>query len=164
MVRLRLRAILATLCLFGLLALVGAAGVGATGATTVTWHWTFPVNGVSTNPCTGHPLQFVGSFEYVTHVTFNSNGGNWVTNGHLNSVGTDLVTGQRLLERGHDNRVKWEEPGVTQPPWNVTHTYTQSWIGPGPGNNLVSHTTAHVTFSANGVQTAFHDKISIECR
>jgi hypothetical protein len=37
-------------------------------------------------------------------------------------------------------------------------------IGPGPGNNLEVHETAHITFNANGTVTVFFDNFSETCK
>jgi hypothetical protein len=36
-------------------------------------------------------------------------------------------------------------------------------IGPGPGNNLLVHETAHVTINGDEVVVVEHDNLSIEC-
>jgi hypothetical protein len=37
-------------------------------------------------------------------------------------------------------------------------------IGQGPGNNLLIHEVAHITFNANGTVTVDHDNFSAQCR
>jgi hypothetical protein len=67
---------------------------------------------------------------------------------------------------------KYQGTGVTQSHTN-THTSLASEttfvnnfriIGPGPGNNLLVHTTFHVTVNANGEVTADVLNTSVECK
>ena len=47
-----------------------------------------------------------------------------------------------------------------------TLTYVNNFrlIGPGPGNNLLVHETAHVTIDGDDIVVVEHDKMSIECK
>ena len=76
--------------------------------------------------------------------------------------GVGLVTGD-----------KYQATGITRDGFNFTsgglpfeETFVNNfrWIGPGPGNNLLVHTTFHVTVNANGVVTAVVINDSVECR
>ena len=76
--------------------------------------------------------------------------------------GVGVVTGDKyqatgLTRQGFD----FSSGGL---PFVETFVNNFRWIGPGPGNNLLVHTTFHVTVNENGVLTAFVDNSSAECR
>jgi hypothetical protein len=60
--------------------------------------------------------------------------------------------------------------GVTQFQFNSHVGYEETFvnnfriIGPGPGNNFLAHTTAHLTINANGDVTAFVEHFSVDCK
>jgi hypothetical protein len=39
-----------------------------------------------------------------------------------------------------------------------------TFIGKGPGSNILFHETFHITVNANGTMTVFFDNFSVECK
>ncbi len=80
----------------------------------------------------------------------------------MGGSGVGLVTGD-----------KYQATGITRDGFNINsgglpieETFVNNfrWIGPGPDNNLLVHTTFHITVNENGVVTALVINSSVECR
>lgn len=77
---------------------------------------------------------------------------------------------QGLVVIGETTGDIYRATGVTQDHFNgkvgVTYTYVNNFrmIGPGPGNNLLIHTTYHFTVNADGTVTVEHDNSSVVCK
>jgi hypothetical protein len=110
----------------------------------------------------GEDVFLSGDIHIVVHVTFDGSGG-----AHFDEIhnpqgvsGIGLTTGAMYRGVGgspfdaSNVRVGEEHTSVA----NIM------LIGQGPGNNLVLHTTFHITILANGTATSFHDNFRMECR
>jgi hypothetical protein len=95
------------------------------------------------DPCTGHPIEFSGTFQVVDQFTANATTTSFHTNTSFKGVtGVDLVTGEV---------VHWAEAGAGMDGFilageefrNVS-TLQVRWVRPGPGNDAVL--TAHFVF------------------
>ena len=77
-----------------------------------------------------------------------------------NGVGT--VTGDKYQATGITrDGINFNAGGL---PAEETLVDNFRWIGWGRGNNLLVHTTFHITVNENGVVTAFVDNTSVECK
>jgi hypothetical protein len=145
-------------------ALAGATAAGAA-ATTVTTSEQIPTVVFAFVPCAnggaGEFVQLEGTLHVLTHVTIDDQGGLHVKQ-HFQPQGisgTGLTTGDR-----------YQGTGVTQSEFNVTAGVEETdvnnfrIIGQGPTNNLLVHSTVHVTVTPNGDVTTFVDNFSVECR
>jgi hypothetical protein len=74
---------------------------------------------------------------------------------------------------GETTGVKYQATGITQTSFalslqngqaNSTFVNNFRIIGQGPGNNLLVHETAHITFNADGTVTVFFDDFRIDCK
>jgi hypothetical protein len=155
---------IATVLSAAAMALAGAAVADAE-ATAVTTNEQIPITLVVFVPCAnggaGELVELTGTLHVLTHVTSDAQGGLHVKQ-HFQPQGISgagLTTGD-----------KYQATGVTQEEFNATVGITDTFInnfriiGEGPGNNLLVHTTFHVTVNANGVVTTIVDNFSIECR
>jgi hypothetical protein len=134
-------------------ALAGATSVHAQ-ATSVTTNEQVPVTVFAFVPCAnggaGELVLLEGTLHVLTHVTIDDQGGLHVTQ-HFQPQG---VSGT----------------GVTQSQFNATAGFEQTdinnfrVIGQGPDNNLLVHSTFHVTVTPNGDVTTVVDNFSVECR
>lgn len=145
-------------------ALAGATAAGAA-ATTVTTNEQVPVTVFAFVPCAndgaGELVVLTGTLHVLTHVTIDDQGGLHVRQ-HFQPQGISgagLTTGDTY--RG---------TGVTQTEFNATAGTEQTSInnfriiGQGPENNLLVHSTFHVTVTPNGDVTTVADNASVECR
>ncbi len=138
----------------------------ANAAATFTDNVKFPVNIGVFIPCAaggaGEVVFLTGNLHSLFHST--TNGNNFkikIHNQPQGISGDGLTTGD-----------KYQGTGVTQETFGgsfvngqFTDTFVNNFriIGQGPGNNLLIHSTFHVTFNANGELTAFVDNFSSEC-
>jgi hypothetical protein len=81
--------------------------------------------------------------------------GNWDGVGSVTGD-TYQATGVTLQDENSDN--------ITTFPFETTYINNFRWIGPGPGNNVLVHTVAHVTINANGDITVNKIDTSSECK
>jgi hypothetical protein len=145
-------------------ALAGAAAAEAR-ATTVTTSERVPVTVFAFVPCAndgaGELVLLTGTLHVLTHVTIDDQGGLHVKQ-HFQPQGvsgTGLTTGDT-----------YHGTGVTQTEFNATAGFEQTSInnfriiGQGPDNNLLVHSTFHVTVTPNGDVTTVVDNFSVECR
>jgi hypothetical protein len=145
-------------------ALVGASAAGAQ-ATAVTTNEFLPVTVLAFVPCAndgaGELVVLEGTLHVLTHVTMDDGGGLHVKQ-HFQPQGisgTGLTTGDT-----------YHGTGVTQTEFNATAGVEQTSInnfriiGQGPDNNLLVHSTVHVTITPNGDVTSVVDNFSVECR
>ena len=147
------------------LGLLGAAHVPpAMGqATTFTESVRIPIEFVEPNPCAGEGVAITGDLHFLFHITVDPNAGTHVEV-HFNPqgvMGTGLVTGATYQGTGatHDS-VNINGP----PPSEFTSVNNFLLIGRGPNNNLLVHSTTHVTINANGKVTAVVENARVECR
>jgi hypothetical protein len=98
-------------------------------------------------------------------LTFTVNGNNVSGKEHFQPQG---VSGT-----GETTGDKYQATGVTQSQFKTSlqngqaeMTFINNFriIGQGPGNNFLVHETFHITINANGVQTAFVDNFSVDCK
>jgi hypothetical protein len=145
-------------------ALAGAAAAGAA-ATTVTTNEQVPVTVFAFVPCAndgaGELVVLTGTLHVLSHVTIDDQGGLHVKQ-HFQPQGvsgTGLTTGD-----------KYQGTGATQTEFNATAGLEQTSInnfriiGQGPDNNVLVHSTTHVTITPNGDVTTVVDNFSVECR
>jgi len=74
---------------------------------------------------------------------------------------------------GETTGAKYQATGVTQESFknsfqngqaNLTFVNNFRIIGQGPGNNFLVHETMHISISAGGTVTVFHDNFSVACK
>jgi hypothetical protein len=114
-------------------------------------------------PCVPETVLLTGELHILITQEMDANGGIHVKS-HFQPQGISglgMVTG-----------LKYQGTGVTQehindhtgPAFEDTFVNNFRIIGQGPGNNLLVHTTFHVTVNANGVTTANVLNTSTECQ
>ena len=92
-----------------------------------------------------------GGTHFVLHANYDSLVGVGLTSGTVyHAVATEGAT-------SHDI-----EPFVG-PPYSFTDTLHVRFVGPGPDNDFVVAETVHVTVNAEGVVTAEHQDLRIDC-
>jgi hypothetical protein len=106
-----------------------------------------------------------GTIELHTLITLSINGNSFSTKYHFQPGGGDLV--------GTVTGDAYRPTGVTQGTatgslqngrGEVTDVNNFRIIGQGPGNNLLIHSTFHLTVNANGDVTVAHSKFSFTCK
>jgi len=114
-------------------------------------------------PCVPEDVVLTGELHILITQQEDSNGGLHVKT-HFQPQG---ISGE-----GAVTGAKYQGTGVTQEHFNIhpgpqiEDTFVDNFriIGQGPGNNLLVHTTIHVTVNADGVVTANVSNDSAECR
>lgn len=114
-------------------------------------------------PCAGELALMSGPLHVLLTATADGNGGVHLTS-HFQPQGVSGV--------GSISGNKYQGTGVTRDETNVTSggafetTFVNNFrmIGQGPGNNLLVHSTVHVTVNANGDVTATVSNVSVECK
>ena len=135
-------------------------GAGAAESTAV------PVTLTVWVPCAldgaGELVSLDGQLHITAH-TMQRSGTEWVTVSGFNPqgvIGTGQTSGDTYRGTGHTgaNTVS------TAAGDHVSLTNNFGLIGPGPGNNLLAHTTWHITVLDDGSIVGQVDNISLECR
>jgi len=114
-------------------------------------------------PCVPETVILTGELHALVTQEVDSDGGIHIKT-HFQPQGISGV--------GSVTGVKYQGTGVTQEHFNIhsglaiEDTFVNNFrmIGQGPGNNLLVHTTFHVTVNANGVVTADVLNTSTECK
>ena len=75
-------------------------------------------------------------------------------------AGTGLTTGDVY----HATGITRDEANGNGIPFEATFVNNFRLVGPGKGNNVSVHETAHVTVNANGETTADIDTLKLECK
>ncbi len=127
----------------------------------------FPISLQVFIPCAnggaGEVVDISGTLHDVFAVTIDGNNMHFVT----------VDNPQGISGTGETTGVKYQGTGVTRSDLNVqnagfpvSNTFVNNFriIGQGPGNNFLVHENLHVTISANGTVTAYHDNFTFECR
>jgi hypothetical protein len=115
-------------------------------------------------PCAGEIVQLTGTLHLQNHLTLDDAGGaHFKTHAQPQGISGDgLISGDKYQGTGvtqeHDN---FNAGGL---PIALTFVNNFRIIGQGSGNNLLIHTTAHLTVNENGVVTANVSNASAECR
>jgi hypothetical protein len=114
----------------------------------------------------------------------NGAGEDVILNGDLHVLATFTINGNNVSGKDHFQPQglsgfgtvsgdKYQGTGVTQDQFKGSFQngqFEQSFInnfrmiGQGPGNNFLVHESFHLTINANGVVTAVHDNLSIDCK
>jgi hypothetical protein len=115
------------------------------------------------DPCLNHGQGDVINLSGNLHFLFDDSDGvhqKFQTN-YQGITGTSQTTGQKYLGTGVSTTIFASKVGRT-----FTNTLEDSFhlIGQGTSTNLLVHSSLHVTVNANGVQSAFVDNFSIECK
>jgi hypothetical protein len=119
-------------------------------------------------PCanggSGELIDLSGRLHTMINLTINGN----------NVSGVAHFQPQGISGRGETTGDKYQATGVTKDSSfklslqngqaNQTLVNNFRIIGQGPGNNLLVHEVAHITFNANGTVTVFHDNLSVQCK
>ena len=126
---------------------------------------TIPLAGETVNPCSGEVVTYTGSLHLVMSFTADGSGGFHTvirSNYEISGVSvTVTVTGTKYRGSGGD----LTEENVRPPyPYEFTKALKFVLVSASPTDNFQMHTLFHITFNANGVQTAFVDKPVAECR
>lgn len=128
---------------------------------------TFPTDLYVFVPCAadgaGEVVHLSGDLHYQYHVTINDN--------HVS--GRDATHPQGLSGEGLTTGDQYQGTGITESTYGgslVNGQYSTTYInnfriiGQGPGNNLLMHSTVHMTVNANGEITAYADNYTSDCR
>lgn len=154
-----------TASLFALALTVGLGGGTASAtATSVTTHTEIPFAGTFFVPCAnggaGEVVVSSGEMRAVVHSTFDDAGGIHVALHIRPDVsGIGQTTGDRYQGVGSE---EFESNGAGALEFTVANNF--SLIGQGPGDNLLTHITMHVTVDAEGNLTATVTNSSIDCK
>ena len=114
-------------------------------------------------PCLNHGQGDVINLSGNLHFLFDDSDGvhqKFQTN-NQGITGVSQATGQKYVGTGVSTTIFASKLGGT-----FTNTLQDSFhlIGQGTSTNLLVHQSLHVTVNANGVQSAFVDNFSIECK
>jgi hypothetical protein len=111
--------------------------------------------------CTGDWVEFRGQMHFVTLTQSDEQGTHYFE--HLNAsvvgLGMDSGTTYQLVMVGNENGHA-DSDGA---PDTTTSTYQWRLVGPGPDNNDMYQTTAHITYNANGIVTVEFDESRFTC-
>jgi hypothetical protein len=162
----------AALCLFALLVtlpiLRPPAPVSAQ-AVTETTSLSIPLDQVAFVPCAnggaGEFVQLSGELHVLFHVSI-SDSGQLTIKEHFQpqgATGVGLTTGDTYQATGVTQGITTVDT-VDGFPFETTFVNNFRIIGHGLDNNLLVHTTFHVTVNANGEVTAEVVNTSVECR
>jgi hypothetical protein len=138
--------------LFALLVASAPAAPGSAEATTIRENIIVPIQGVTTNPCTGEEIAYSGDSHHVFHVTVDESGGFHGTV-HINfqgASGVGLVSGdeyQIAAQAGGTSNFT----GVSE----TTNVQNVLFVSPGPDNNFRAHYLFHYTCNSNGCSVQF---------
>src|SRR4030095_11845628 len=112
----------------------------------------------------GETVYLRGRLHNMIHFTINGN----------NVSGVGHFQPQGISGTGETTGDKYQATGVTKDSsfklsfqnGQANQTFVNNFriIGQGPGNNLLVHEVAHITFNANGTVTVSHDNFSAECK
>lgn len=146
---------------------IGPRGLNPSRAEVTTESVVFEVDIVDFVPCAnggaGELVQLSGRLHDLIHLTTNDN--HFLVNFHTQPQG---ITGVGLT-----TGTKYQGTGVTQERFGgslvngqISETFVNNYrlIGRGPGNNLLIHQNAHITFNAKGELTAEIDHLSVTCK
>lgn len=146
---------------------LGPRGLNPSRAQVTTENVVFEVEVVDFVPCAnggvGEEILLTGKLHDLIHLTTNNN--RFLVKLHTQPQG---ITGVGLT-----TGTKYQGTGVTQERFGgslvngqFSDTYVNNFrlIGQGPGNNLLIHQNAHITFNAKGEVTAVLDHLSISCK
>lgn len=109
----------------------------------------------------GETVVLSGDLHIVLNVTIDDQGGVHVK---------EKFQPQGVSGLGLTTGTTYRATGGTQTEFNIgfgveeTDINNVRLIGPGPGNNLLIHSTDHITINANGVVTVVHSNSTVDCR
>ena len=111
----------------------------------------------------GETIEVSGFLHVQTSVTFDQNGGL-----HFSEQFNPQGVGGVGLTTGD----KYRATGLTRDDFSTTSSGVQQFtfinrfdmVGQGPGNNLSTHETEHITILPDGTVTVFFDNFSITCK
>ncbi|MGH7639198.1 MAG: hypothetical protein ACREOK_16225 [Gemmatimonadaceae bacterium] len=144
----------------------GELTVNQPGSASFTTSTTIPADVGVFVPCAiagqGEFVQLSGTLHILSHFTESAAGG---------FRAMTEINPQGISGYGAASGDKYQGTGMTRSsfdagPLPITQTFVNNFriIGEGTGNNLLIHSTFHVTVNAGGVLTAFVDNFSSECR
>jgi hypothetical protein len=142
--------------------LVLVLGIGAAASAEVTQNLTVPYNAVVTDACLGEPVALTGDLHIL--VVQQSTGNGTLIMSHFQPqgvTGTGLNSGAKYLGTGITRNTTFTDAA---PPFDFTFVNNFRIVGKGDANNLMVHSTIHMTVNANGLVTAEVSKTGITCR
>ncbi len=112
----------------------------------------------------GELVDLSGRLHTMIHFTINGNNVSGV--GHFQPQGisgTGETTGDKYQATGMTKDSSFK---LSFQNGQANQTFVNNFriIGQGPGNNLLVHEVAHITFNANGTVTVSYDNFSAECK
>lgn len=128
---------------------------------------TTPVDTILASPCAnggaGELLHITGRVHTLIHSTVNDNHTTVTFHSQAEDVtAVGLTTGDVYRSGGVVRQTdSFQSDGATS---ETTIIMDVLFLGPGPDNNLVSHSVFHLTFNDNGELTSSHFDFSSECR
>lgn len=149
-----------------MLLIVGLTGAAFSQATAVTTNQFVPLALAVFVPCAnggaGELVFLEGTLHLQEHITINNNRANLKVHAQPQGVsGVGQITGDVYRGTG----VTQEQDSIALVNGASEFTFINNFrlIGPGPGNNLQTHQTVHLTINANGEVTAVVDNTNIDC-
>ncbi len=132
-------------------------------ATTVRNRTTIPFDVVVDNPCTGEPVALSGAQQLIFHLVFDARGG---VHAHFSLVpqqvrGVGLYSGTayHAVGGGGNNFTA----AADDAPLVTSTRSTANVVSQGGSDNLVMHSTTHLTINATGEVTAVVNNVRLTC-
>lgn len=151
---------------FALLACLTTLGLAGAGDGAVAEQTPLPVGFAVFVPCAadgaGEVVVLSGTL-HVTTRTVQRSATEWVAISQVNPqgvVGIGQLTGDTYRGTGHTGATTVS----TSSGERITQTDNFHLIAPGPGNNLLAHSTWHLTVHADGSVAGQVDNLSLDCR
>ncbi len=111
--------------------------------------------------CNGEAVQIDGDRHWIIYGHMDSSGGeHYFIQVNEKGTGLGLTSGLKYQFNEHGRLFVFNTNGRQ---WEETWEYTWTLVAPGPDNNLVVHSTDHVTQNANGEIVVNHYTTHTEC-
>ena len=144
--------------------LLAAVAPTQAAATTIRNRTTVPFDVVVDNPCTGEPVALSGAQLLISHLVFDERGG---VHAHfrlvpqqVRGVGLRSGTEYHAVGGGGNNFTA----DADDAPLVTSSRATANVVSQGGSDNLVMHSTTHLTINANGEVTAVVNNVKLTCR
>ena len=144
-------------------AVVGVTKASAAITTNISSPFSLSVFVPCANAGTGENVDLGGDVHMLIKLTISANDVSGSAHFQPQGVsGTGATTGDKYQATGVTKDTSFST-SLTNGHAQQTFVNNFRIIGQGPGNNLLIHETAHLTFNANGTVTALHDNFSVQC-
>jgi len=150
-----------------LLIAMTAVPVAAAQARTETSIVVLDYTGITHSECTGEDIAVEGSIRYRFHNTWDASGGFHGSGGaqEASTRGVGTTSGASYIFHLVVNQAQ-NYQSFDGGPYEYTEvaSYNVIKLGEGPADDLVAHSTFHVTVNANGEQSVAFEKFRLECQ